>query len=174
MPLPNVTIRAARSRRVSVTNPGTSRVCRAPISRMADQTSSVRALVTMCLQMEPTVTLTVTSGATKAGQPEFQSLYGVCPLSAISGHSGASKSCPHTPESRHAERQHRCPVSAKSRHHSGDSIGVHSKVELISASRVSNIRLDWPGSVPADIGKGPVHGAFVLFIPKGLLQGRSR
>src|SRR5687767_4365574 len=52
MPLPKVTIRASGSSCVSTTNPGTSRVCRAPISRIAAQTSSGRALVSISLRME--------------------------------------------------------------------------------------------------------------------------
>jgi 3-demethylubiquinone-9 3-methyltransferase len=43
--MPNITIRAPGSSRVSITNPGISRVCRAPISRMTDQTSSLNGMM---------------------------------------------------------------------------------------------------------------------------------
>src|SRR6266550_2671194 len=52
MPLPKVTMRSPRSSFVSVTNPGTSRVCRAPMSRKAAQTSSTLALVNSSFRIE--------------------------------------------------------------------------------------------------------------------------
>src|SRR5689334_19240904 len=52
MPLPKVTTRAPGSSFVSTTKPGTSRVWSAPISRMAAQTWSGRALVKIFLRIE--------------------------------------------------------------------------------------------------------------------------
>src|SRR6478735_1495895 len=52
MPLANVTIRASPSRTVSTTNPGTSRVCSAPRSRIADHTSRTGAVVSMFFVMD--------------------------------------------------------------------------------------------------------------------------
>src|SRR5262245_17113825 len=52
MPLPKVTTRAPGSRRVSTTNPGTSRVWSAPTSRMASQTAWTGADVTISLWMD--------------------------------------------------------------------------------------------------------------------------
>src|SRR6476660_2204099 len=51
-PLPKVTTRAPGSRRVSVTKPGTSRVCSAPTSLIAAQTLSGRAFVRISLRTE--------------------------------------------------------------------------------------------------------------------------
>src|SRR5262245_11684730 len=51
MPLPKVTIRASRSRRVSTTNPGTRRVCSAPTSRTAAQTFSALVSSGISLRM---------------------------------------------------------------------------------------------------------------------------
>ena len=52
MPLANVTTLASDSRRVAITNPGTSRVCRAPTSRIAAQTSSGSAVVSISLRID--------------------------------------------------------------------------------------------------------------------------
>ena len=52
MPLPKVTTRAPGSRRVAMTNPGTRRVCKAPISRIAAHTSSGRALLSISLRID--------------------------------------------------------------------------------------------------------------------------
>src|SRR5262249_17870593 len=52
MPLPKVTMRAPSSSRVSVTKPGTSRVCNAPTSRSASHAVSGRALMYISLQIE--------------------------------------------------------------------------------------------------------------------------
>ena len=52
MPFANVTIRALPSMTVSTTKPGTSRVCSAPMSRIADQTSRTGAVVSMFFVMD--------------------------------------------------------------------------------------------------------------------------
>ncbi len=49
-PVKNVTIRSRPSRRVSTTNPGTSRRCGAPQSRSAAHTSSGWALIVISLE----------------------------------------------------------------------------------------------------------------------------
>src|SRR5262245_41571308 len=52
IPLPNVTTRTPGSSRVSMTKPGTSRVWRAPMSRIASQTASGLADVTISLRID--------------------------------------------------------------------------------------------------------------------------
>src|SRR5262249_904948 len=75
MPLPKVTTRASASRRVSTTNPGTSRVCSAPTSRTAAQTFS--ALVSSAISLRMLAMMTSSrrrSSYARRGEPVLENL----------------------------------------------------------------------------------------------------